>query len=293
MNNEQKIIRLSGSLNTRDLGGLQSSDGRMIKYGALYRSSQLNYLTEQDVEILKRLNIRTIVDFRALKEAEELPDKLPLNVKVVNVPILGNKIDKSKIAEYVKHNDLPITMEDEVATWKYGPFQRMLYLVNSYRNPDYIEVVKQYRAFFQLISMQPIEEALLYHCTGGRDRTGLATVFLLNMLDIPMDKIKENYLQSNLFLQPDRGNPNSEEFKKFIFSNVYIQPIDNIHFKKVAEEFGTTTQKIYDALKLKPEYINQILGNIIKKYGSLSNFYKTEFGIGEYETKMLREKYLE
>ncbi|OPC72634.1 hypothetical protein BAZ12_02215 [Elizabethkingia miricola] len=290
--NKERIIFLDRALNTRDLGGLVNRGYKKIKEGLLYRSSQLNYLSPADVEQLKRLNLGTVVDFRAIKEADELPDKLPNDVQVIHVPIIGNHLDENKIADYVLENNLPLSMTDKEATWKYGPFQRMLYLVNSYRDPAYVEVVKQYKPFFQQLLIQPVEKALLYHCTGGRDRTGLATAFLLDMLDVPMETIKANYLKSNELLQPDSKNKSSTAYQRFIFSNVYIQPTDNIHFIRIAEEFGTTPEKIYNSLKLKPEYLDQIFGNIVKEYGSMKSFYEKEFSIGETAIVQLKSKYL-
>ncbi len=292
-NTGERIIFLDGALNVRDLGDLVNNEHKKIKSGLLYRSSQLSYLSPADVKQLQRLNLGTVVDFRALNEAEELPDKLWEGVQVIHVPILGSHLDESKIAGYISENGLPSSMIDPAATLKYGPFQRMLYLVSSYRDPGYIEVVKQYRPFFQQLLDQPADKALLYHCTGGRDRTGLATAFLLHMLDLPMETIKENYLKSNELLQPDRENKSSTAYRRFIFSNIYIQPTDNIHFISVAEEFGTTPEKIYNSLRLKPEYLDQIFGNIIKQYGSMINFYEKGFGIGATETAQLKSKYLE
>lgn len=289
---QESIVSLTGALNTRDLGHLKTQDGLFVKPALLYRSSELSYLTPEDVHKLDELTIRTVVDFRALEEAQKAPDKLPPNTQIIHCPIIGNHLEEEKVRAYVRENGLPASMEDPQAVDHYGPFHRMLYLVNSYKDPAYVETVKQYRSFFEQLLHQPDRTPLLYHCTGGRDRTGLATALLLYILGVPLPTIKEDYLASNRLLQPESDNPNSRAFEKFRFSNVYIQPVENLEFIRVATKFGTTPERIYNTLKLKPAYIDQLFGNVMKQYGTMENFFEIEYGLGYKEVQLLKGKYL-
>ena len=61
---KERLIRLEGTFNFRDYGGYNVGDGKKVKKGCLYRSDDLSRLTIQDIDLLKKLGINTIIDFR-------------------------------------------------------------------------------------------------------------------------------------------------------------------------------------------------------------------------------------
>ena len=67
-----KVVPLKYTFNTRDLGGLKGKDGKTIKYNKLYRSGSLHKLSDEDINTLKELNIKVVVDFRSEKELQDL-----------------------------------------------------------------------------------------------------------------------------------------------------------------------------------------------------------------------------
>lgn len=284
-------IDLEGALNTRDIGGYPTNSGRVITPNLLFRSSELSYLTLSDIEKLQQKNITTIVDFRGLEEAEKAPDQCSKETKIVHSPIIGDHLDMDKARQYIDESGLPKTFYNEDLINSYGPFYRMLTLVNSYNKPDYLEKLAGYRSFFQQLLIQPTNEALLFHCTGGRDRTGVATALLLYVLGVPKPIIFEDYLVSNQNLQPDADQPNSTRFELFRFSNVFIQPLNNLKFQQVAKDLETTPEKIYDAIKLKPQYINDLFNNIIQLYGSIESFLEEKLSITVQDRLTLQKKY--
>ena len=68
---EPKII-LSGAPNARDLGGIETKDGRTLKYGRLIRSGMLSRLDDNDIAYLKNAGLRTVVDFRTAAERMQI-----------------------------------------------------------------------------------------------------------------------------------------------------------------------------------------------------------------------------
>ena len=78
---------LRGAPNARDLGGLPTMDGRMIRPGLLLRSGELAGITERDAQTLADYPLRTVVDFRTDLEREQKPDRVLPGVQYVHCPI--------------------------------------------------------------------------------------------------------------------------------------------------------------------------------------------------------------
>jgi protein-tyrosine phosphatase len=288
---QKRQIVLDGSLNTRDIGGYRTSDGREVVWGKLFRSSELSYLTDADIRVLESKHIATVVDFRGPKEAEDAPDRLPPGTLKVSSPVIGDQLDEDAVHRFLKRDGFPAGMYDEAKVASYGPFYRMLTLVNSYDDPGFVDKLVGYKPFFSQLVKQTPDKAILFHCTGGRDRTGVATALLLYLLGVPEKTIEADYVASNTYLQPDREDPDSVAFQKFRFSNVFIQPVTNHKLQQVAASFGTTPEKINASIALKPEYLRDLFGNIEKRYGSIENFMKIRMDIGPAQIAELRAKY--
>jgi Tyrosine phosphatase family len=90
----------------------------------------------------------------------------------------------------------------------------------------------------------------------------------MSLLGVPEKDIEQNFLQSNTNLQPERNDPDSRAFEKFRFSSVYRQPATNKEYQKVAAQFHSMSRALYDAVKLKPEYIQTLLTTIEQRYGT-------------------------
>src|SRR5277367_3290667 len=78
-----RMIPLQGGRNFRDLGGYTTTDGRRIRWGRVFRSGVMSYLTERDHDRLRPLGIRTVCDFRSPREREREPIRWgsdPVNV---------------------------------------------------------------------------------------------------------------------------------------------------------------------------------------------------------------------
>ncbi len=112
-------------------------------------------------------------------------------------------------------------------------------------------------------------DAVLYHCTGGRDRTGMATALLLYTLGVPEQTIEADFVASNVYL----GNT----------MNSYAAPM--------AKATGMTMEEKKQKMDLRPEWIQAFFAAIKTKYGSIENFMQKEMGIGPKEVTLLKKKY--
>ena len=289
---EPRLIPVEGALNTRDIGGYPTQSGQKIRFGKVFRSSELSYVSDAGVAVLAGLNLSYVVDFRGVKEAADAPDRLPEGVRVVAAPIIRDDLDPARIDEYLGRHSFPPAMYDRERVSAYGPYYRMLTLVNSYEEPGYVDAVAAYRPLFQSILELPEDRALLAHCTGGRDRTGVGIFLLMTALGVPEELALSDYLKSNVYLQPERQNPKSTAFRQYRFSNIYTQPPENEAFTDMAAALGTTSQAIYDSIRLRPEFPKSLMANIEARYGKFSTFLEQKMGVGTQELLELKRRLL-
>ena len=84
------LLPLKGAVNFRDMGGLQTVDGKYVKKGILYRAAELTGLTDEDIRLLEKLEIRTVFDYRRDAEANRKPDPFIKNVINERVPVIND-----------------------------------------------------------------------------------------------------------------------------------------------------------------------------------------------------------
>lgn len=287
---------MEGTLNMRDLGSLRTSDGRHIIKGRLFRSANLAQITSDDIRTLEQLGVKTVVDLRGPKEALDHPDKVPRGTKIIPSPIIGSDtgdaIDDTTIRTLVTSAGLPETMLNVAKVSQYGPYYRMLFLVNSYGTESHTTRLTKYRPFFRaLLDLAP-NDNILVHCTGGRDRTGVGIALLLKALGVPQQDIEADFVASNQALQPSREDPNSTTFLRFNAANVFLQPPENRYYQRVAKKLGAPPERIRNAVKLKADLLRRMFASIDAQYGSFSSFLESQLGVGTGELGILRRTFL-
>lgn len=290
-----RFVSMEGTLNTRDIGGYPTVDGRTVVKGRMFRSANLAQITPHDVQKLSSLKIVTVVDFRGPKEALDDPDHLPTGTNYLNSPIVGSakgdEIDDVAIAKMIGDAGLPSTMLDKAKVIANGPYYRILFLVSSYGTDAHLERLKGYRPLFQKLLTLPNSSNILFHCTGGRDRTGVGTALVLKTLGVPDDVIEADFVASNRYLQPDRDNPDSTRFLNFQSANVFLQPSVNKRYRQVAAELGAAPDQLRGAVELRPELLRRMFSAINARYGSFNAFLEQEMGVGPVEQATLRARY--
>ncbi|NEA43614.1 tyrosine-protein phosphatase [Streptomyces sp. SID11385] len=176
-----RLIKLDGTVNFRDVGGYRTADGHWVKMGQVYRSDALDKLTAADQAKLRRLGIRTDYDLRAQSEREQAPDRVPAGVRYVVADVLG-------AAGNTTVGQMPTTAE--------GAEQMMVDGEKGFVDADSAKA-----AFSKVMAGAGDSRArgVLYHCTAGKDRTGWATAALLTALGVPRETVTDDYLASNTY----------------------------------------------------------------------------------------------
>lgn len=176
-------LRLQGLHNTRDLGGFPTKDGCRTRFGVFLRSEAPCNLPQEDVDALIAYGVRASVDLRSTDETKSRPSSLNGPLPYYHKPlfneaaVVGDDKPKKGLAPHAKDFD-----------WG-----------NMYR-----EMAEESRDWavqtLQLAAQQ--EGALLYHCTTGKDRTGLLTCYLLSIAGALREDIAADYCVSEVYLAP-------------------------------------------------------------------------------------------
>lgn len=242
-NTEDRILRTEQIYNVRELGGYPVQDGkRRVKWGLLYRAGELSSREpgpqdENDKKLLEERNIVTVVDFRGADEREAHPDPRLKTVRNwVNLPIGTGNMAR-----------VPVSTEDAAEAEMLKMYEIL---------PE--EALPLYRVFFEMLT-DPVNTPILYHCTAGKDRTGLASALLLYALGADMALIFDDYLESFALLR--------ERFTFFLAAKPYLAPF----------------------MMVKRIYLETALARI-EQYGGLDHYIQNELGVN---TRRLRELYTE
>ena len=246
-----RVVKMEGAYNFRDTGGYKTTDGKEVVLGKVYRSDAINKLSDKDLRTFKSKNIKTVIDLRGTEEAKKAADRLPENTRYVLCPAGSENLPNAQdMVKLLKEKNFLVGMYGEEGLPYFGDRYRAL--------------------FIQLLTLKP-DEALLFHCTGGRDRTGMASALFLKILGVPQDVIESDYLASNFYLSK---NPTMQQM-----------------YTNLSKMSGLGENELKAEMELRPELIRTFFSAITKKYGSIENFFQIEMGIGPNEVAILKEKY--
>lgn len=172
-------LMTKGLYNARDLGGFPTKDGKVTKFGVFVRSEAPVGLPEGDVAYLKAYGVTATMDFRSTGETLARP---------------------SDLREIMPYYHKPLFNEAAVV----GGGKPKPHPHNIGWGEQYISMAEESRrwalAVLEIAAKNP--GALLYHCTTGKDRTGLMTCYLLSVVGVDKADIAADYCVSQVYLEP-------------------------------------------------------------------------------------------
>lgn len=210
----ERVLPLQGGYNFRDLGGYATKDGRRVKWGTFIRSDDLGHLTEEDLRYLSSVPVKTVVDFRADDEVAYKPDRFPESMtKNFFCPI-----DPGNVLSLIKTGRDALTVEGSEETM-------MLMTAELVLDATFQEKM---RFFFSML-MERERLPVVYHCSAGKDRTGLASALILSALEVTRETIYEDFLLSNSCLEG--------KYERYIQSSPEIRPLFEVRRKNLEAAF--------------------------------------------------------
>ena len=260
---KNQLIGITGAHNSRQLGGYQIGN-KKIKKDLLLRTAAISGLTEADSVLLAdKYRVQRIYDFRGKNEAMTSPDVIPGNAGYLSLSI-------------------SFDVSENVSEKKQSQEEMIMMLLQNADNPlvqdmcdhmydkIFFDEASQdvYRRFFaDLVSLDPEDGAVLWHCTQGKDRAGSASAMLLAALGADRDLIMAD----------------------FTFSKEYYDPF----VEKIPVNNDTQSKVLNTLISANPVIFEQTLDKVDAKYGSLRNYLTECLGVTPEMMETLRDRYLE
>ena len=257
-----KIVGLEGLNNGRDLGGYYTADGQyQIKHGLLFRTAKLADCTEGDVALLQSLGIKKVIDLRMLPERLSKPDK--------KIPGADNIV----ISTQTIPNIFAITGEDwmmMLGAIKSGVMDT--YMTGMYRQliSDPMAIRGTQKFFQQLLDAN--REPVLWHCTSGKDRTGIEAYLLMSALGCDPEVCLAEYLNTNV-LMGDEARAQYDKAYKYT------------HSEWIASEF-------FKHEGVSESWLNVAL-TVMARYGGVQAYLRDVIKLTEDDINQLKDIYLE
>ncbi len=177
-------LNLQTLYNVRDLGGHNTLDAKTTRCGRFLRADAPVSLSRADQALLLSYPIRHIIDLRSQSEVDKQPNMLRNHpdVKYENIPLLGKDLEQDLIRLQKKNSHRGFELVDL-----------------------YVHILDQSQSAIGkvLLSMAWTSSvAVLFHCTHGKDRTGIITALLLRLAGVDEEQVIEDYRISEARLDP-------------------------------------------------------------------------------------------
>jgi protein-tyrosine phosphatase len=242
--NSRRAVALEGGSNFRDLGGYPGAGGKTVKWGHIYRSADISKLTDADLKTLEARHLATVCDLRGPSELSTNPDRLPAGINYVN---------------------LPAGSESTRPNTNYAAMNKDSMMTAFYTKTNHLKA--KYKPMFDQLLTLDNSKALLFHCAGGRDRTGIGAALILSALGVDKAIILKDYVATDVYLKLDQ-------------------------VARLNKQSGMTDAQLKKLVAMNPADLDKFFTAVNQKYGSMNSFLTTEMELTPAKLATLRAKYL-
>jgi protein-tyrosine phosphatase len=175
----ERRVALDGALNFRDLGGYPAEAGATTRWGCVYRSDGLDQLSDADLEQLRQLGIRLACDLRDDREVRDAPSRLAAQtgVRALRLPIGEDPAAEQPLVERILTGAISEFTVEQMTDLYMGM----------------LDVAAPVFACIIELAADPANHPMVFHCTAGKDRTGVAAALLLGVLGVADEVLLDDY----------------------------------------------------------------------------------------------------
>ena len=268
---EAQTLNMGTISNARELGGYQTRDGKTVREGVLLRTAALTDASQEELDsLINNYNLAAIIDMRASYELAEDPEPAVDGVAQYNFKIMDEQMMARRAA----------AIQDVLTDPNVDPVKRMTAILEADVISDqmYVEFLQGetgktgFRDFFRVLLETPEGNAVLWHCTNGKDRTGVAAMLLLGVLNVDEEIIMEDFLLTNVFFEAEISAMRQK-------LGAYIQD------EAMLEELMVTGKGVY------APYMQNAIDYIKENYGDIPGYVKAELGLTDADIAKLQMLY--
>lgn len=269
---EAQALLVTGIENARQLGGYETADGRHVKRDVLLRTAKLSDAPSEELAALKDIyHLGVVVDFRTLAEREGAPDPEIDGVDNIVLDVLdeSSRTGAGAAIAGIYENGGAEPAEVMLNIIRSGCVSERMYADMAF-DPA---AEKGFRDFFRILLENGGKKAVLWHCSGGKDRTGAAAVLLLLALGVNKETALRDFELTNEFLREKIA-----------------------YMERCAAELTDDPEEIAwvkDLTGVNRKYMEKLLDTLEEKYGSQERYLTEGLGLDRAELEQLREMYLE
>lgn len=269
----EQSINLSTISNARELGGYKTMDGKTVREGVLLRTAALTDASQEEIDVLiHNHKLAAVIDLRASYELEEEPEPVLEGVAQYNFKIMDEQLMAGRAAG----------VADILSDPQANPVKRMTAILEAGMISDqmYVEFLQGetgkagYRDFFRVLLETPEGSAVLWHCTNGKDRTGVAAMLLLGILNVDEETIMKDFMLTNLYFEKEISAMQKQ-------LGAYIQD------ESMMEDFLVASKGVAES------YMLNAIDYIKENYGSIPGYVKAELGLTDDDIMKLQMLYTE
>lgn len=245
----QRCLDFEGARNFRDLGGYDSRLGGTTRWGRVFRAGSIAGMTGSDLERLAALDPHAIVDLRNRDEREQAPDP----VDSLHVPVMGSFL----VGREPPDLGALVDRDHGVA------FMRRMYL----RLLEHAAAeIGQVLAVVAAAGGRPV----VFHCSAGKDRTGLVAALLLEVVGVDRDTVLDD----------------------FTLTERYLGSADDSDGVRMMIEHGMAPEAAAGAFGAPRSTMADVLDELDTRYGGAERYLSERAGLGPATCAALRDHLL-
>lgn len=261
---KNQLIGITSAHNARQLGGYQIGNQK-IKDNLLLRTAKISELSGQDSTLLcDKYKVQCVYDFRGQEESLSAPDVIPAGARYLSLALSFTEEGSESNPKFENESQMIAML------LQYAEHPAVQAMCTGMYDVIFFEEASQkvYRQFFEdLLTVNPEEGAVLWHCTQGKDRAGCASAMLLAALGANRELIMAD----------------------FMLSKEYYDQIT----AQIKTETDAQRMVINTLISANPEIFETSLDKVDAQYGSLKNYLTECIGVTPEMMKVLRDRYLE
>ena len=251
--------------NIRDLGGMPAQGGRIIRSGSLIRCGHLGAISDNDLNNLSGL-LSVIADFRTTREKTRQPDRDIPDTAYYHIPLVD-----SLTPGITRETEADVSI---VTRLLFKPKEARTYMCRLYSSMATGKTQLAGDAKFLRILREPHDQAVLWHCTVGKDRAGIGAVLVQEALGVPREEIFADYMYTRECLREEIHNL-SDSIKK-----------------KASTDSPLADEALSYLFGVDEEFLLSFYNTVEKEYGDLSTFFEKGLSITAEDRAAMQEMYL-